>query len=399
MKKVLTSLFLAAAAIPAYCQITLDQTTYPLPTDSVRIVDVSSEVGAIPTSGSSQTWNYSSINTTSGTVYYNTYQAVSSDPDFPAAQFVVRDLVKGLTPSVGYKFDQYYTTTAAGSEMIGIHVPAQAYGLGAFTGNNSDTLYVLDNVIYYPATPRPVVAFPATGNSAWQSSLRHVVNMELSVSSASLNHTPMQQAFYFNRQDTVIGWGTLQLPAQAGFNTSIPILQDRITQYCLDSLYVGGSPAPPTLTSAFGITQGQASGPIYNRIVFYREGSFNYQMLFNFTDNTFSTLYSNGGVYLNTELPVATGIDDINSSDLTSVIYPNPVTGTEFMIALTQNSKPAEIRIQDVAGRIIEKTLFTMNRDLMKVRLDGSLSDGIYIYSVRNAEGRSIATGKFCAAK
>ena len=396
MKKILTSMLLAALSIPAFSQITLDQTNYPPPTDTVALLNVYSQLTTPPAVGTSQTWDYSSLTLATGTPASNIFALVSGDPNFPAAQFISRNALKGLTAAVGYFFDTYYVIDATGAKAIGIHVPAKNYGLGAYTGNNNDTLYVLDNILYYPTTPRPIVAFPATTASAWQSSLRHVVNMQLTVAAASLNKAPMQQVFYYDRSDSVVGWGTLKLPVASGFNSNIPVLQDMVSQYCVDSIYVGGSPAPPSLTGAFGITQGQISGPKFDRILFYRAGSFNYQMMFNFTDNTFTTT---GSVYVNTALPVATGINDINTDNAASAVYPNPVNGSNFSILLTGNAKPSGVHIQDMTGRIMDASSVTIDGDKLHVRMNNPLSAGLYIYTVVNADGKSIASGKITTAQ
>lgn len=393
MKKALTNLCLAAVAIPAYCQITLDQTNYPQPPDSVRVVEVTNQVTSLPARGSNQTWNYSSLTPTA--LYYNVYPAVSNDPDFPAAQFKTERLIKGLTPALGYFFDQYYEITASGAQAIGIHVPAQAYGLGLLTGNNTDTLYILDNMLYYPTTPRPIVAFPATGGSSWSSSLRHVVNMELTVSAASLNRTLMQQVFYLNRTDTVVGWGTLQLPALTGFNSNVPVLQDLISQYAVDSVYLGGSPAPTNLTNAFGITQGQITGPKYDRMVFYRAGEFNYQMMLNFKNNAFDSIIS---AFVNTALPQVTGINDVAAEKM-STVYPNPITGHQLFIQMNDASQAAKIELQDMTGRLLE--LVDVKNELKTIRIDmnEALPNGIYIYRVKDEKGNTLATGKVISAQ
>lgn len=391
-------MLLAALGIPAFSQITLTQANYPLPADTVTLLDVTSQVTSNPSIGANQTWNYSALTLASATAYSNIYIPVSGDANFPAAQFYVHNVFKGLTSSLGYYIDQYYSITASGAQAIGFHVPAQAYGLGALTGNNSDTLYVLDNILYTPTNPRPVVAFPATAGSAWHSSVRYVVNMALTVSSASLNNTPLAQAFYFDRNDSVVGWGTLQLPAQAGFNTNIPVLQDMTTQYCLDSFYLNGSPAPTSITTAFGITQGQKTGPIYNRVELYRAGSFNYQMLFNYTDNTFSTLYSNGGSYVNTQLPLSTGINDI-TADEWSAAYPNPMNGRTFDIRMYAGTAVSAVIITDLSGRVADH-ITTANKDgIIHVQTNTTLADGLYIYKVLDANSNVVSTGKIVSAK
>jgi hypothetical protein len=393
MKKTLTTLCLAALALPGFSQITLTQANYPLPPASVPIQDVSSQVTTNPVMGPNSVWNYSTL--TAGTAATNPFPAVSSDPNFPTAQFLFHNLIKGLTPALGYYFDQYYNITASGAEVVGIHIPAQNYGLGALTGVMTDTLYVLDNVITYPANSRPIVKFPATLSSSWSSNPRNPVNMLLTVDSAHLNKTPLVQAFYYNRADTVVGWGTLKLPPVTGFNTNIPVLQETYVQFCVDSFYLGGSLAPAQLLNSFNITQGQQSGPFYNRMVLYRAGEFNYQMAFNYSDNTFSTV---SAVYVNMDLPVATGINDI-TTDIASVAYPNPMNGRSFDVQTEANAQVAEISIEDISGRVVDHIAVINNASIVHVEATHTLSTGMYIYSLLSADGSIIAKGKISSAK
>ncbi len=396
MKRTLTSLLLLTASLSAFSQIILTQSNMPVPPDTVPLLNVSSIVTTAPLSGSGQTWDYSTLNFSSATATFNEYVPVNNDPDFPTAQFVVRSNLKNLNAAVGYYMDQYYTINSNGVEMVGVHVPAQSYGLGTFTGNNSDTLYILDNILYYPATPRVIIGFPAANGSAWQTAIRHVVNMELSVSAASLNHTPMEHVFYYDRQDTVIGWGTLKLPAVSGYNTDLPVLQDRVIQYCVDSFYVGGSPAPAQLTTAFSMTQGQITGPKYNRVVMYREGAFNYQMLFNYTDNTFATLSS---AYVSTMLPVATGISEAGA-DRVSAAYPNPFDGKDLYVTITDKSaNPTTANLYDMTGRLAAQAAVTTESGAAHIRIGTALCNGIYTYELTDATHSHIGTGRVVVAK
>jgi hypothetical protein len=397
MKKILTVLMLAAVAIPAYCQITLTQSNYPLPEDTVALMDVTSQVSAPPTMGANQTWNYTAFTAFAPTAA-NVYIPVSSDPNFPNAQFYYHNLVKSLTSTLGYYFDQYYEITDTGAEVVGIHVYAQNYGLGALTGTATDTLYVLDNVITYPAGTRPAVQFPATAGSSWSSAPRNVVNMLLTVSAASLNQAPLQQAFYYDRADSVVGWGTLELPAATGYNSNVPVLEDKFTGYCVDSFYLNGSPAPTALLSGFGMTQGQQSGPTYNRIQLYRAGAFNYQMLFNYTDNTFTTLYSTGGAYYSNNLPLATGISEIAADGL-STVYPNPMNGNAFDIKMATDAPVSTVSIEDLSGRVVASITAVNTGGTVHVQVASTLSDGMYLYRVLGSDGALLTMGKIASVK
>ena len=392
MKKTITTLCLAALSIPAFCQITLSQSNYPAPPATVPLQDISALVTSVPAIGTSQVWDYSTL--TAGTATSNSFVAVSGNSNFPTAQFY-RTMTKGLTSALGFYYDEYYAITASGAEAIGIHITPQSYGLGAMTGNNTDTLYVLDKYITFAPNARPLVAFPATIGSTWQSNLRVIADMQLTVSAYSLNKTPMQEVFYYQRLDTIVGWGTLKLPAQTGFNSNIPVLQDKLYQQCKDSFYLGGSPANSTVTNAFGITQGQVTGPSYIRLAFYRAGEFNYQMMLNMTDNTFSAVSS---AFVNNNLPVATGINDI-AQDGFATAYPNPMSGRTFDIRTEVSAQVAAVSITDLSGREIEHISIANTSGIVHIETTATLADGLYIYSLIDAKGNMIAKGKILSVK
>jgi hypothetical protein len=379
-----------------FCQspIILTQSNFPAPTIGVPLEDVTSQVTTAPATGSNQTWDCSTL--TTGISASNNFVTVSNNPYIPGAQFMLATYFKNITPQLGFYYDQYYAISSAGAYVVGIHVPAQAFGIGALTGRAADSLYVLDTFINYSTpTVRPVMTFPATDGSVWHTTnLRHMINLQLTDSAYHLNRFSIQQVFYFNRVDSVAGWGTLKLPAQAGFNNNVPVLQEMLQQYYIDSFFVGGALAPRTLTSAFGITQGQNTGAAY-RMLFYRDGEFNYQMLFNFTDNTFSTP---NAVLINDHLPFYTGINDLHN-DRSSAVYPNPITGSHFTIRMSSQAQASTITISDLSGREIQTMTPSIYGNSLKVEMSKPLSEGMYIYTIKDAAGNTLNTGKITADK
>lgn len=389
MKKIITTLFLGAIAIPGFCQLTLTQSNMPAPPATVSIQDMSSQVTTGPSMGSSQTWDYSSL--TAGTATGNTF-VLGGDANFPSAQFYTTQNLKNLTSALGYYFNAYYDITANGAEMVGIYVPAQNYGIGALTGTATDTLYVLANTITF-ASPRGIINFPATANSSWASSVRSVVNMTINSPGSGLSNTPMEHEFYWDRSDTIIGWGTLILPPQSGYHNSVSALQDQIVQFCQDSFYLGGSPAPSAITTAFGVVQGQKSGPSYNRISFYSAENFNYQMMFAY-DTTFTNVLA---VYMNTALPAqGAGINEVSAADWSSAC-PNPMNGHSFDIHMSADAVVSAVSIMDLSGREVDHINVSNNAGTVRVQTDHTLSDGIYIYSVTGNDGSLLAKGRITA--
>jgi hypothetical protein len=128
--------------------------------------------------------------------------------------------------------------------------------------------------------------------------------------------------------------------------------------------------------------------------VFYREGEFNYQMLVNF-DTTFTSILS---AYVNTDLPAATGINDVKA-DGYSAAYPNPMSGRTFDIQTAASAQVAAVCIEDMSGRMIERISTASNNGLVHVQTAATLSDGLYIYSLIGSDGSVIGKGKIVTAK
>ncbi|MBL7802015.1 MAG: hypothetical protein JNL95_14955 [Chitinophagales bacterium] len=395
MKKLITNFAFLGCYVSAFSQIVLDQSNYPFPLASTPVAEITANVSSIPSRGAAQVWDYSTATPVSPST--NDVTLLSGDPNFPDAQYKLTSLYKGLTSSLGYNFDQYYAITASGANAIGIHVPEQRYGLGALTGNTADSLIILDNIIYYPTDPRPLIAFPASMDSTWSSQRRNVVNMELTVASAGLSKASLQQAFYFLRLDSVIGYGILKLPPQTVFNSDVPVLQVKTLAACRDSFYLGGSPAPSALLSGFGMSQWQQSSPTSFRYNFYREGLNNYQMAVNFSSPLFTNMTTS---FISTALPtLPTGITNEDAVGNNWSTYPNPVTENRFSVAMGKHCNVSAVILRDVSGRIIETVVPTNKGNILEVQMNNKLAEGFYWFSLQDDAAKIVSTGKIMVIK
>lgn len=395
MRKTFTTLALTAAVMQAYCQspLTLTQSNFPMATDSITSVDVSTQVTAAPAVGANQTWNYSNLNVATASQYTYAYPAVHNDPFYTGAQFSGVAYYKSLNSQYGYNYNSYFANTAQGNVDLGLEVPEMHIGLGTVTGNNNDSLIIEHTREYYPSAPRVLVAFPATAGSAWHSVVRHVVQMRLTVNAASVVNAPMEHVFYVDRRDTVVGWGSLTMPAGSGTNGTVDVIEERSTSLTTDSFYLNGNPAPVTLTGAFGLTQGGRTAASY-RENFYTSGSWSAPLFVNF-DSTYTTPTS---AYISKNKSIANGIRDV-AADMSGTVYPNPVSGLSFSIAAPQAMDATMIAIQDISGRnVVSQSINTTNGTIF-VQLNQGLANGMYLYSLLDAKGKIVSNGKFVAAK
>lgn len=384
----LLTLFLGIA-FGTFGQIILNKNNYPIPYDTTNYLNITSQV-SLPAVGNNLVWDYSNLNISG--VTDSSYYITGNFPILSSAKFIYDKQPKAFTQFLGYSYDQYLTLDSSGIKEVGIHVPAINYGIGALTGNNADTLYILDNLIDEQTNPVTLMPLPYTVGTYVNTVTRYVVEMQLTLSANSMNKVPLQHVFNYHRTDSVIGWGTLKLPLVNGFITEFPVLQTRIVEYPIDSFYLNGTPAPDTLLAKFGLAQGQMIGAYRYRIHLYRENLFGYQMRFNFTDTTFSTLHNTGGAYIRKEFPIATGISSPNfNNEITA--YPNPVTGGGFYISTNGTENIEEITLSDISGRIVYQTSLNLS-DNIYVPLNENLPYGLYLLKVFDAQGNIAKHGK-----
>ncbi|MDV7400435.1 hypothetical protein RZS08_53970, partial [Arthrospira platensis SPKY1] len=84
------------------------------------------------------------------------------------------------------------------------------------------------------------------------------VNFNLTVSSFGLNNSPGQFVQYLEKKDSVVGSGDLIIPTLNGASIPYPILLVKSQTNVIDSVFLGGAPAPAALLMAFGLTQGSS---------------------------------------------------------------------------------------------------------------------------------------------
>jgi hypothetical protein len=197
------------------------------------------------------------------------------DPFFTEANLTVaRKTEKKFVPGFVYLYSSVMGFPGDGIYEAGIKVPQQSYPLTSFTGNAADHLDIAEQR-YILDEPKKIIEFPMQEGSNWSSESRRTINFNLTVAAYGLQDVPAQHVWTIYREERIVGHGKIRLYNPDGPSRYYEVLKSEITEYAIDSFYLGGKPAPAALLKAFGAAQGQKI-TIDNRVNFYRKGSCNF---------------------------------------------------------------------------------------------------------------------------
>jgi len=378
MQKIYTMLFFFGLPMLAICQspFTISSDNFPVYESQFfeRTFDPTG-VNLVPETDGN--WDFSSIQSTD-TLSISYFE--ETDPFYTNVGVdVYRSGFKLLNSGFGYLLFHEYDFNNTGVYEKGIYLNPQAYSLAGFTGNPLDSLkFPLQGDVY--PNGLKIMQFPATHGTSWESQSRRVVNFTLSVQAAGLNNTPCQHIYTLFRTDSIVGWGKLRV--HSGGSSSIPydVLISQVNEYAVDSFFVNGAQAPPFLTTAFGISQGQQTN-ILNRYVAYREGNSTPLAFFNYPDNSFTTP---DALYFDVNnLTTITGLNALEKHTYSTLLFPNPSSSGELVLQFLGEAPSVNTyRILDFQGRMVQSGTANLDGGRLPIQLNGLLPNGNYVLQV-----------------
>lgn len=248
-----------------FAQITLERSDYIRAADQSYdewTVDLSS-ITAPPTTGPNQVWDYSNINLVNSTTQT---PVAGNHASFPEANLVIttNEVELGLLP-VTINF--YEVLNEDEYSTLGRITSPVSANLEPLTGNNMDMIELNGTVNVYEDHLYKY-KFPVDYEDYWSSLVNFREDFLLTIQSFGLNQTPGQRVLNLTNINRVLGWGTLSLPnPDGGAPISIEALLFKEESITIDSLYLGGAPAPPALISAFGLQQGDITTSVEYRFI------------------------------------------------------------------------------------------------------------------------------------
>lgn len=386
MKKISTLACILLASATAHAQITITAADVPIP--GIDTIMEYTSASNLP-GGNSQNWNTAS-NAQLGPTTLN-FMPETVPFWLGLGANVYRANSKYLTSSLTYNIFFELAKTTNGFHEIGFNVPEQAYSISSFTGNATDSLKIADQDIVY-TSPKTWIPFPFTTASTQNNTGRRVMAFTINAPSLGLNNTPFTHVLNEVRKDSIIGWGQMRVYTPDGPSKPYDVLMNQITQYSLDSFYMAGSPAPATLLTAFGVTQGQKVNA-NNAIQFHRKGNYNYlYRIFYGADNTFSTIQGAFSHLDNLERPL--GINQMDQ-EYATLIFPNPANNTDVNLQImgSEHIDVSTFTITNMMGHLVVENKANLENNSLKLPT-ANLAKGQYIVNVRAANGNTIITEK-----
>lgn len=379
MKTTLLLTLLTASPLlaPAQAPLVLTAANFPVnPTATERSQTASLSGVVPPVRGANRSWDYSLLTPGAGPT---TRQYTAGTPaGLPGAtRFYPALLNFGAFALVS---NQYEGSSATGWYDAGFQIPYQRFWVGAATGGANDSLIFAAQAKAY--APRPVnLPFPASYEQRFTNSLyRGITDYRLKVSAFGLNNTPGQYVQRASFQaDSVVGWGTLRIPAAGGAPSNpVRVLLVRQERTQVDSIYLGGAPAPPALLAAFGFTQGLSSRNV--TWTFYRENSA--QPVLTIFQDPATGRVTNARYSLEANIGLGTRAGRL--AEL--AVAPQPATETLTLHGAGLPGEVLQAELRDLSGRCVAAGALTVGVPGPLLR---GLPGGLYLLQLRSARGEA----------
>lgn len=356
-------------------QITLSSTNAPS-IAQCQISDTFTRVqkASIPTlaAGTNMTWDLTTA--IDSTNFYLPTGAVSN-ASFPNAKFYS----DGFYPFSGFSYtvQNMKDVSAAGIVVYGTYMNRQAIPLGALTGDSGDSIVFPQQAVPF-STPEREVKFPVTMSDTWTDQISYSTDFNLTISAYGFNSTPGERRTKLTLNNNVVGWGKMRVNDRNGNPTGyMDVLMVQTEEITSDSFFLGGSPAPAPLLSAFGLSQNNEERAYYTK--FRRAGEYSGLVEIIHTDNTYTTP-TRFDIHLQRLAPTA--ISNISKEQLS--IYPNPVTGGQLTVKLNDINSSLSYQIYNITGQQVATGKLAADG---VISLQPQMPTGTYILKLTTDDG------------
>lgn len=372
-------LLLTAATFFASVQLTISQVVinkadFPLESnyESMSRLEYKTDLEP-PSTGDNQTWDLSNLETTH--FIQQTYVDASGDDFYTDAVNYRISLYKLNDFDIDSK--DFYVNDDQGYARVGRRITEVEYSIAQMTGGANDKLKIDGG--NFPFEGRlDYLKFPLEYEKSWTQSYTVPTNYKLTVEGFGLNETPGIFKSLITETRTVVGSGKLTIPNQNGGVMTIDALMLKVEYYEIDSVYLGGQPAPAPLMAAFQLTQGQVTESL--SYVYYSPSFGQSVASYDMTDEYMA--------YAEVSKAKSTVASDVINS---LSVYPNPVkSGSKLNIS---NSKfdLSNVVLVDQTGKVVLENEIYGNANLS---IPNSVSSGAYLLNSYDANGTIISTNK-----
>ncbi len=303
------------------------------------------------------------------------YQEISSNPIFPTANEKNKEVV--IFGPLSFYQNVYAEKSTAGYVSLGIGYEQQKVGLGFLSGNNNDTVEIIDQTYVFDV-PFTELSFPLTMGTNWVAATKAATKMRFTIALVGYNKTPAQLISYFHSSHNVISHGTCRIPAKGSTSKTLPVLMLKTETIRVDSFYIDGMPANIFLLASLGITQGDTIHS-YEYHFFRENGGMQRLATIKFEDNSYTTVKS---------ASYSSEFDVLSVGDLSIqqgvLVYPNPVVNNSFTVQLNSATSPPVFTVSDVSGKVLKTTVNTTGNGIYTVQLPANTAKSVYFLNVNS---------------
>ncbi len=306
---------------------------------------------------------------------------------FPAASYALPVFFVIGNSGLAYDVDLYHRLGSNGLDRLGQAIPTrQAYSLRLITGNPNDSLVFPVQTIPY-AQPQKIIQFPATWGGNWISNSSNSTAFSLTVASFGLNNTPGERRSVISTTDTVVGYGKMKVPVASAGKESVwvDVLQVRSRTIVTDSFYLGGSPAPAQLLTAFGISQNMKDTVYLVR--FFRQGEIT--PLAEADYGTAEYIGQPQDIFISQTNLQPVGIHSINGPGIQATLFPNPTSGEVNLRINSELKGETRYILTNSLGQQVAGDKLALQSGAASFSLPNSLIKGLYFITIINGSSAS----------
>jgi len=382
----ISAVLISLGAVHANAQsaITLDKSNITGQVKGTIHTHTASATGvSAPKTGANQVWNYTNL---SGGVAVSTNLLV----DTTVSKTAVMDTSthENVVQTSPVKSFIIYDIDSKGYFTPGRMLPHQDYSDAIITGNPKDS--TLWQVQSYKARQN-IIAFPATMSSAWSSNTVHPLNSKINLTTYGITNASVDINVHSVTKDSVVGWGTLQIPAGSKPSQAYNVLLVRHFIVSTDSFYLNGQVAPSFMLLAFHSKQNDTSTIDYSES-FYRAGTGTPLLTLDFGyDATYTTpttvTYDADNVQSSVEAP-ASSLEIFN-------VFPNPAKAGFINLELMKSSNSNwNLAVANALGQNL-KTMKVEGNGKLNFQMDlTGMKNGLYFIQVSDENGNVLGSSK-----
>lgn len=391
-KMKLVSLFtviLLASALCLSAQVTLTRGDFPRAAgfiDSSRLV---ADPGVpFPREGADLLWDYASLGT--GTPYNPSFYDATADTSFTDALNYEHDDMQFSLPAFGYLVggDLYEALDSNGWYRTGRNIESATIPLTPLTGGPNDR-------IEYPATQADYIGrldllkFPMNYQDEWNEGYYFDIPFQVTLAAYGLNQASAFNRITVSNNRRVVGYGKLVMPTDDG-SPSVPmdVLLTKVVTTQIDSIFLGGNPAPEALPAALGLSRGFVQQDSF--YLFYTPGFGAPVMLFEFPRNGLV-----GQVrYRPQAADLSTAVREPKAPLIAG--YPNPVAaGSWFHLRLERPLDAGCIHFFSPKGQLLATRTYEGGAGTnIQVKVPANIDTGLLFYRVTDKSNLPLGTGK-----